>query len=149
MNNSDIFFRFGYRFLCVNAYVGASIHLILFFVSNRGKQETWLLNKQVIEVADRMLSGPQWMSWRKMLGSIHWKWSYQQINLFSDNVNYFLISKKEFLSENDFSILEIPYLDTRKYKNLNYRICDIKKSKIFPVYFFFLISKTYFLDVKQ
>ena len=26
------------RFLCVNAYFGASIHLILFFVSNHGKQ---------------------------------------------------------------------------------------------------------------
>ena len=29
------------RFLCVNAYFGASIHLILFFVSNHGKQERW------------------------------------------------------------------------------------------------------------
>ena len=26
------------RFLCVNAYFGASIHIILFFVSNHGKQ---------------------------------------------------------------------------------------------------------------
>ena len=34
LNNSDILFRFG-RFLCVNAYFGASIHLILFFVSNQ------------------------------------------------------------------------------------------------------------------
>ena len=40
LNNSDILFRFG-RFLCVNAYFVASIHLILFFVSNHGKQETW------------------------------------------------------------------------------------------------------------
>ena len=29
------------RFLCVNAFFGATIHLILFFVSNHGKQETW------------------------------------------------------------------------------------------------------------
>ena len=40
LNDSDILFRFG-RFLCVNAYFGASIPLILFFVSNHGKQETW------------------------------------------------------------------------------------------------------------
>ena len=32
---------FEYRFLCVNAYFGASIHLILFFISNHGKQERW------------------------------------------------------------------------------------------------------------
>ena len=36
LNNSD----WG-RFLCVNEYFEASIHLILFFVSNHGKQETW------------------------------------------------------------------------------------------------------------
>ena len=40
LNNLDILFRFG-RFLCVNAYFGASIHLTSFFVSNHGKQETW------------------------------------------------------------------------------------------------------------
>ena len=37
MNFSDLG-----RFLCVNAYFEASIHLTLFFVSNHGKQETWL-----------------------------------------------------------------------------------------------------------
>ena len=40
LNNSDILFRF-VRFLCVHAYFGASIHLILFFVSNHGKQDRW------------------------------------------------------------------------------------------------------------
>ena len=37
LNNSDILFG---SFLCVNAYFEASIHLILFFVSNHSKQET-------------------------------------------------------------------------------------------------------------
>ena len=43
LNNSDILFRFG-RILCVNAYFGASIHLILFSVSNHGKQKN-VVNK--------------------------------------------------------------------------------------------------------
>jgi len=37
----QIYFSDSGRFLCVNAYFGASIHLILFFVSNHGKQERW------------------------------------------------------------------------------------------------------------
>ena len=39
----QIYFSDSGRFLCVNAYFGASINLILFFVSNHayGKQETW------------------------------------------------------------------------------------------------------------
>ena len=45
LNNSDIIFRFG-RFLCVNAYFGASMHLILFFVSNHGKQESFKQNRK-------------------------------------------------------------------------------------------------------
>ena len=43
LNNSD-----SGRFLCVNAYFGPSIHLILFFVSNHGKQnrkKVWNLQK--------------------------------------------------------------------------------------------------------
>ena len=39
LNNSD-----SGRFLCVNAYLGASIHLILFFVSNHGKTRN-MVNK--------------------------------------------------------------------------------------------------------
>ena len=41
MNNSDIY-TFQIR---VNAYIGASIHLILIFVSNHGKQLRNMVNK--------------------------------------------------------------------------------------------------------
>ena len=47
LNNSDILFDSG-RFMWVNAYFGASIHLILFFVSILGKQnrkKVWNLRK--------------------------------------------------------------------------------------------------------
>ena len=37
----SLYFTDSGRFLCVNAYFGASIHLILFLVSNHGTQETW------------------------------------------------------------------------------------------------------------
>ena len=44
----QIYFSDSGRFLCVNAYFGASIHIILFFVSNHGKQnppKMWNLQK--------------------------------------------------------------------------------------------------------
>ena len=75
------------------------------------------------------------------------------------STNHFLISKKEFLlSENNFLISEIPFFDTRKYTGFSdkefkfliskYRIFYIKKSKIFPVYFFSLVSKIQLLKIK-
>ena len=36
--NIQIYFLDSGRFLCVNAYLGESIHLILCFISNHGKQ---------------------------------------------------------------------------------------------------------------
>ena len=46
LNNSDILFTDSGRFLCVNAYFGASIHLISFFVLNHGKQNRKVWNFQ-------------------------------------------------------------------------------------------------------
>ena len=46
LNNTQIYFSDSGRFLCLDAYFGASIHLILFYFSNHGKKIYGKQNQQ-------------------------------------------------------------------------------------------------------
>ena len=60
----QIYFSDSGKFLCIYAYFGASIHLILFLVSNHGKQETWLTKPKKVRNLQKAFSLRTIKVWR-------------------------------------------------------------------------------------
>ena len=133
MSSSDILFRFG-RFLCVNAYFRASIHLILFFVSNHGKQLRNIVNKT--EKSTIKISRFEIVDGVKYIYCIKHAYKFllrEQVGLrlsFDACVNVFLVSylSKHFLL---FAVMwRLPYWQSKRTECLRVYAssCDVQSA---------------------